>query len=207
MKIDVVRKVTKEKYLYSSVAFPGLVAAAKKDGGGIWLGEIYVRYGEKTLLIKEENLFRSMFHAFYPCFSVKTNWSIYDATGKVGMIKPLFLRPRNKILLYGDSYEIAGHSQGKNSLVKNGAQIAYWEKVAPFYRKCDYEIDCLEMNPLIPFMVCVLYDRMACPGEGQSDLGDTYKTFVPFDDWKERADWRPPNDALPPEQAENITPT
>ncbi|MBE6907546.1 MAG: hypothetical protein E7476_14885 [Ruminococcaceae bacterium] len=194
MRMHVIRNVTKKTIEYRSREDSELFAYAQKSYAGIFLEKLVVQNGEHKLFLEEEGALLSALNAYCPWFP-RTHWSIYEEKHKIGSIKPVFQRPRNIMSLNGDTYEIGGHSREVFSLVKNRKQIAVWKKSISYYEKCDFTIDYIKVEPSILFMTCVMCDRLYYPGEGKREFGDDYSTFVPFDNWKERAEWHPPVDS------------
>lgn len=199
MVIQVVRKVENKKYEYWSIQYPDLHAYANNSIGGLLRNKIIVQHGNQVLYLDEDARASIILSKVFPFVPMPISWTIREKSQQVGSIKSVFMRPRKFLYFFDDVYEICGHSRGKYSLMKNGDQIAIWQRSRiPARERCHYRIECLEMEPLVSFLACVMCDRADYTGEGgmrlDDDWGDDYITFVPFDKWKARANWRPPLD-------------
>lgn len=198
MLIQIAYKFIKGEGKYWNIYYPNLNAYTNNSRGGLLRNKIIVQYGDRVIYLDEDARASIVLLKVFPLVSPPVSWTIREKACQVGAVKSAFMSSRKFLYFYNDTYEVCAHSRGKYSLTKNGEQIAVWQKLrVPGKDWYCYQVGCVKMSPLVPFMACVLSERADSSGVGGTMPVDTWyeaATIVPYDKWKSRANWRPPLD-------------
>lgn len=144
-----------------------------------------------SLCLRKENLFLQLLAAL-PVIGwfVLVPFYIYENGICIGRSRAIFNTPVYTFQMRDDVYELSLHKRDKASLLKNGKQIALYQRMTNSYaKKAAYSVlHILGVEKEILLLFSVFVDRI-CFFTGDYQ----WKKVVPLDDkHPERGDWKPP---------------
>lgn len=113
-------------------------------------------------------------------------YHIYEfETGEIGTSKQSFLRPENTIAMDQSTYILRGHSGKRNSLTKDGRQVALFTTEEEGKNRIDFSKQDEALIPVL-LLLAIFIDV-----QSYAYRGATTYTYVPRDKWKSLSEWKP----------------